>query len=78
MSAGSTVGVHKTTVWISNKHRLTKGILAHLAKLFVGEPNGASLQLHLQRESETENSSHVIIPAVAAFQFFRVDVDYYY
>lgn len=31
VSAGSTVSVDETTIWISNKHGLTKGILAHLA-----------------------------------------------
>lgn len=33
------MGVDEPTIWISNKYRLTKGVLAHLAELFVRELN---------------------------------------
>lgn len=33
VSAGSTVGVHKPSVWVSDKHRFAKRVLAELAKL---------------------------------------------
>lgn len=35
VSDGSTVGVDEVTGWVSNKHRLTEGTVAHLAQLFV-------------------------------------------
>lgn len=47
MSAGSTVGVHEPSVWVSDKHRLTERVLTELAKLFFREPDCTSLQLHL-------------------------------
>lgn len=57
MSAGSTVGVHKPSIWVSDKRRLTKRVLAKLAELFVREPDDTSLQLHLQTETKTENAA---------------------
>lgn len=35
VSAGSTVGMDEATVWVSDKHRLAEGTVAHLAQLFV-------------------------------------------
>lgn len=35
VSAGSTVGVNETAVWVPNEHGLTEGVLAHVAQLLV-------------------------------------------